>query len=122
MARVLFKMNYFASCCIYSKDKIVKINGQYSEKTTCGLKSAAASGHPERQTAIHVDVFVVRVHLPAVSTPSCLFLFLFNILKLDVSYAVSMNMKSIQIKPKGKDTVLGPLIQLDAALFGALCW
>lgn len=72
--------------------------------------------------AIHAGVFVVRVHLASVSTQSCLFLPLFNILKLDVSYAISMNMKSIQIKAKGTDTVVGPLIQLDAALFGALCW
>lgn len=33
-----------------------------------------------------------------------------------------MNMKSIQIKLKGKDTVLGPLILLDVALLGAQCW
>lgn len=52
----------------------------------------------------------------------CLFPPFFNILKWHVSHAISMNMKSIQIKSKGKDTVLGPLIQLDAALFGALCW
>lgn len=33
-----------------------------------------------------------------------------------------MNMKSIQMKLKGGDTVLCPLIRLDAALFAALCW
>lgn len=72
---------------------------------------------------IQADVFIVRVQPPTVSTPSSVFFPpFFNILKLHVSYAISMNMKSIQIKSKGKDTVLGPLIQLDAALFGALCW
>lgn len=43
-------------------------------------------------------------------------------LKVDISYAIFLNAKSIQIKLKGKNTVLEPLIQLYVALFGALCW
>lgn len=71
---------------------------------------------------IHADIFIVWVRFPIASTPSCLLVFLFNIFKPDVSYGVSMNMKSIQIKLKGKDTALWPLILLDVALLGAQCW
>lgn len=92
------------------------------EKTTSHEISSGLRTLKKQLTAIPADPFVVRVHFPASPTPSVCFFFLLNILKLDVSYAVSMNMKSIQIKPKGKDTALGPLIQLGAALFGALCW
>lgn len=95
------KMNHLLFVAFYTKDKAVKKNSPPS--MLMFSKSGSSS--------------------PGVSPPSRLFRFVpFNILKLDVSNAISMNIKSIQIKPNGIDAVLGPLIQRDAALFGALCW
>lgn len=71
---------------------------------------------------IQADVFLVKVQPLTASAPATSLLFLFQYNELDTSHAISMNVKSIQIKSKVKDTILGPLILLDAALFGALCW
>lgn len=92
--------NYSASCCISIKDKTVK-------KTPCWSKLMFLKSES------NPPLFLL--HPPSFFPP-------FSTYWNCTSHAISMNMKSVQIKWKGKDTVLGPLIQLDAAQFGALCW
>lgn len=99
-------------------DKTVKRSGHFLKRRRIKNNKTPQNSH---RSAIHAD----SVSFPslAVLNPSLLLLFLFYILKFDVSCAVSLNKKSIQIEPKGKkDLVVRPATQIAAAPFAALCW